>query len=116
MLWGNSHEEIFENILRLMLFGVYFERILNKKWLFSCRNNYINYSCTHMLGGGDSGAYTSTGSPEKILKNGAFWFVLVYLVIRLSLKNSPLINIFLQKNIFLCKKKMIILHVCYGNF
>ena len=51
LLWGNSHKEIFAHILRLMRFGVYFEKILNKKWLFSCRNNYINYSCTHMLGG-----------------------------------------------------------------
>ena len=25
LLWGISHEEIFENILRLMRFGVYFE-------------------------------------------------------------------------------------------
>ena len=49
LLWGSSHEEIFENILRLMRFGVYFERILNRKWLSSCRNNYINYTCTHML-------------------------------------------------------------------
>ena len=38
---GNSHKEIFENILRLMRFGVYFERILNIKWLFSCKNKYI---------------------------------------------------------------------------
>ena len=41
LVWGNSHEEIFGNILRLLRFGVYFERILNKKWLFSGRNNYI---------------------------------------------------------------------------
>ena len=34
---GNSHKEIFENILRLMRFGVYFERILDIKWLFSCK-------------------------------------------------------------------------------
>ena len=25
MLWGISHEEIFENMLRLVCFGVYFE-------------------------------------------------------------------------------------------
>ena len=25
MLWGISHEEIFENMLRWMRFGVYFE-------------------------------------------------------------------------------------------
>ena len=30
LLWGSSHEEIFENILRLMRFRVYFERMLNK--------------------------------------------------------------------------------------
>ena len=35
--------------------------------IFSCRNNYINYSCTHMLrGSGESGAYAS--SSETILK------------------------------------------------
>ena len=27
-------------MLRLMRFGVYFERILKMKWLFSYRNNY----------------------------------------------------------------------------
>ena len=36
---GITHEEIFENMLRLMRFGVYFERILKIKWLFSYRNN-----------------------------------------------------------------------------
>ena len=46
-----------------MRFGMYFEIILNKKWLFSSRNT-TNYSCTHMLG--SSGAYASTH--EKILK------------------------------------------------
>ena len=78
LLWGHSHEEIFENILRLMRFGVYFERILNKKCLFSCRNNYINYSCTHMLRG--SGAYAS--SPVKIAK---IWCILI----KLCLKKIP---------------------------
>ena len=46
-----------------MRFGMYFEIILNKKWLFSCRNT-TNYSCMPMLG--SSGAYAS--SPEKFLK------------------------------------------------
>ena len=46
-----------------MRFGMYFEIILNKKWLFSCRNT-ANYSCTHMLG--SSVAYASY--PENILK------------------------------------------------
>ena len=37
-----------------MCFGVYFEIILNIKWLFSCGNNYIKYSYTHILGGSDN--------------------------------------------------------------
>ena len=40
---------IFENMLQLMLCGLYFERILNK-WLFSYRNN--DDSCTHFRGFG----------------------------------------------------------------
>ena len=47
-----------------MRFGMYFKIILNKKWLFSCRNIHTNYSCTHMLE--SSGADAS--SPDKILK------------------------------------------------
>ena len=72
LLWGNFHEEIFKNILRLTRFGVYFERIFNIKWLFSCRNNYINYSCTPIRWG--SRVYAS--SPVKILKT---WCILVHL-------------------------------------
>ena len=41
LLWGISYEDIFENVLRLMRFGVYFERIWKIKRLFSCINNYI---------------------------------------------------------------------------
>ena len=37
---GITHGENFENMLRLMRFGVYFERILKMKWLFSYSNNY----------------------------------------------------------------------------
>ena len=65
MLLGITHGNFFENMLRLMHFGVYFERILkikllfsyrnnysivtlNEKWLFSYRNNDI--SCTHARG------------------------------------------------------------------
>ena len=36
-----AHVYIFENILHLKRFGVYFERILKIKWLFSYRNNDI---------------------------------------------------------------------------
>ena len=62
---GNSHEEIFGNSLRLLRFGVYFEKISNKKLLCSCRNNYINYSCTPMPGGSCRGICSFH---EKILK------------------------------------------------
>ena len=33
--------EIFENMLQLKRFGVYFEGIMNRKWLLSYRNNDI---------------------------------------------------------------------------
>ena len=53
LLCGNFREEIFENILRLMRFGVYFEIILSRKWLFSCRtrNNDIIVARIIMLEG-----------------------------------------------------------------
>ena len=35
--------EIFENMLKLKRFGLYFEVILNRKWLFSNRNIDISY-------------------------------------------------------------------------
>ena len=41
--------EIFENMLQLTCFGLYFEGVLNRKWLLSYRNSDISY--TEMLGG-----------------------------------------------------------------
>ena len=35
--------EIFENMLQLKHFGLYFEGIMNRKWLLSYRKNYISY-------------------------------------------------------------------------
>ena len=35
--------EIFENMLPLKRFGLYFEKNLNSKWLLSYRNNDISY-------------------------------------------------------------------------
>ena len=35
--------EMFENMLQLKRFGLYFEGILNRKWLFSNRNSDISY-------------------------------------------------------------------------
>ena len=34
--------EIFENMLQLKHFGLYFEGIMNRKWLLSYRNNDIS--------------------------------------------------------------------------
>ena len=51
--------EIFENMLRLKRFGLYFEGIINRKLLLSYRNNYIIYRDARGFGG---------MLPEKILK------------------------------------------------
>ena len=52
--------EIFENMLQLSHFGLYFEAIMNRKYLLSYRNNYISYrDATGRFGG---------MLPEKILK------------------------------------------------
>ena len=42
--------EIFENMLQLKRFGIYFEGILNRKWLLSYRNNDISYRDAMGLG------------------------------------------------------------------
>ena len=41
-------ENFLGNILQLMCFSVYFDSILNEKWLFSYRHNDI--SCSHAMG------------------------------------------------------------------
>ena len=51
--------KLFENMLQLKRFGLYFEGILNKKWLLSYRNNDISYRDAMELG---------DMLPEKILK------------------------------------------------
>ena len=51
--------EIFKNMLQLKRFGLYFEGIMNRKWLLSYRNNDISYIDARGFGG---------MLPEKILK------------------------------------------------
>ena len=51
--------EIFENMLKLKRFRLYLERILNRKWLLSYRNNDISYRDARGFG---------SMLPEKILK------------------------------------------------
>ena len=43
--------EIFENMLQLKRFGLYFEEFLNRKWLLSYRNNDISYRDARGFGG-----------------------------------------------------------------
>ena len=80
--------EIFENMLQLKRFGLYFEGIMNRKWLLSNRNNDISYR--------DARVFESM-LPEKILKklmqSGAFF---MHYFDRLSFKKVPL---FIIKNI-----------------
>ena len=42
---------IFENMLQLKRFGLYFERILNKKWILLYRNSAISYRDAKGFGG-----------------------------------------------------------------
>ena len=75
MLWGITQREIFENMLRLMRFGVYFEITLKIKWLFSYRNNYSIYSYTHIcfmdLGrGGGGGSNVTKENFENMVRVG----------------------------------------------
>ena len=60
--------EIFENILQLKHFSLYFGGIMNRKWLPSYRNNDI--SCR------DAKGFWGM-LPEKILKC-KIWYVLMY--------------------------------------
>ena len=52
LLWGISREEIFENLLRLMRFGVYFET----KMAIFIKNNYSLFALICARG---SGAYAT---------------------------------------------------------
>ena len=59
--------EIFENMLQLKRFGLYFEGIMNRKWLLSYRNKDISYR--------DAKGFGSM-RPEKIFKmSDAIWGV-----------------------------------------
>ena len=72
LLWGITHGEIIENMLRLMRLGVHFKRILKIKWLFSYRNNYGIVTRICFRG---SGAYVTRENFENMMQFGAFWFI-----------------------------------------
>ena len=70
-------------MLQLRRFGLYFERILNKKWLLSYRYNDIN--CTHAR-------EIRRHAPGEILYIiDAIWCVLMYILVRFCLKKSTII-------------------------
>ena len=62
--------KIFENMLQLKRFGLYFEGILNRKWLLFIK---IVISATEMLGGSGTCALR-----EKLEMINAIWCVLMY--------------------------------------
>ena len=66
LLWGISHEEIFENMLRLMRFGVYFET----KMATFMTKTIIVYLHSYMLG-----ARGHIHNFENMVQFGAFWCI-----------------------------------------
>ena len=54
-----SYGAIFKKMVQLKRFGLYFEGIMNRKWLLSYRNNDISYRDARGFG---------SMLPEKILK------------------------------------------------
>ena len=52
-------------------FGVYFERILKIKWLFSYRNNYS--IVTRIICFRGSGAHVARENYENMVQFGEFW-------------------------------------------
>ena len=57
-------------MLRLMSFGVYFERILKIKWLFSYRNNYS--IVTRIICFRGSGADVTRENYENLMRFGVY--------------------------------------------
>ena len=67
MLLSITHKEIFENMLRLMRVGVYFEKIRKRKWLFSNINNYSTVTRIYALG-----AHVTRESYENMVRFGVY--------------------------------------------
>ena len=62
-------------MLRLMSFGVYFERILKVKWLFSYKNNYSIVTRIYALGANWGPAYVTRENLKNMMQFGAFWCI-----------------------------------------
>ena len=62
-------------MLRLMRFGVYFERILKMKWLFSYRNNYSIIVTRILCLGAWGPAYVTRENFENMMQFGGFWCI-----------------------------------------
>ena len=73
--------KIFENMLQLKRFGLYFEGILNRKWLFSHRNNDISYR--------DARRFVGMFPKKLLMIDAVSWYVLMYYFDQInSLKNT----------------------------
>ena len=62
--------EMFENMLQLKRFGIYFESNLNRKWLLSYRNSDISYR--------EAIGIRGHVPPENLEIIDAIWCVLMY--------------------------------------
>ena len=69
--------QIFENMLQLKSFSLYFEGTMNRKWLLSYRNNDISYRDARALG---------ACSRENFKMIDAVWCVLMHYFYGLSFK------------------------------
>ena len=74
--------KIFENMLPLKRFGLYFEGIMNRKWLLSYRNNDISYR--------DARDFGSMVSEKNFKMIDAIWGVLMHYFERLSFKSTTI--------------------------
>ena len=61
-------------MLQLMRFGVYFERILKIKWVFSYRNNYSIVTRIYALGALGP-TYVTRENFKNMMQFGAFWCI-----------------------------------------
>ena len=79
LLWGITRRKKIENMLRLMRFGIYFDRILKIKWLFLYRNNYSIATRIYALGAWGP-AYVTRKKFENMMQFRAFWCIFYQIV------------------------------------
>ena len=69
--WGYlATVKFLKTYIQLLRFGLYFEEIMNRKWLLSCRNNDINYR--------DARGFEGHAHRDDFEMIDAIWYVLMY--------------------------------------